>query len=174
MHDDPSPVPSRPPSRRPGLRARRLLAIGVLSLLPAACAVESTNTQARRDVVRQSQPPGSVYTGWRVFQDRCARCHGVDAAGGSGPDLRLRVFTMGPRRFVSLVLYRYDWSLPAGQAGASAAREALIDDILERRAATLAMPAWQDEPVVEAHIADLYAYLSARADGSQGPGRPAR
>ena len=37
---------------------------------------------------------------------------------------------------------------------------------------TLTMPAWQGEPVVTAHVMDLYAYLSARADGRQGPGRP--
>jgi hypothetical protein len=34
------------------------------------------------------------------------------------------------------------------------------------------MPAWQDEPPVKAHIMDLYAYLSARADGRQGTGQP--
>jgi hypothetical protein len=34
--------------------------------------------------------------------------------------------------------------------------------------------AWQDEPPVNAHVLDLYAYLSARADGVAGPGRPRR
>jgi hypothetical protein len=34
------------------------------------------------------------------------------------------------------------------------------------------MPAWQSEPVVNAHIIDLYAYLSARADGKLDVGRP--
>jgi hypothetical protein len=37
----------------------------------------------------------------------------------------------------------------------------------------LTMPAWQGEPRVTAHIVDLYAYLSARAQGTQGPDRPA-
>ncbi len=55
-----------------------------------------------------------------------------------------------------------------------AAREALIDEIMKRRDGALAMPAWQGEPRVSAHIADLYAYLSARADGTQGPGQPVR
>ena len=36
-----------------------------------------------------------------------------------------------------------------------------------------AMPAWQGEPRVSAHIADLYAYLSARAEGIQAAGKPA-
>jgi hypothetical protein len=34
------------------------------------------------------------------------------------------------------------------------------------------MPAWDGNPMVSAHIVDLYAYLSARAEGTQGPGRP--
>jgi hypothetical protein len=78
---------------------------------------------------------------------------------------------MGPRRFVGLVLTRYDWSLPVPADGT--ARERQVDDILQRKDGVLAMPAWQGEPRVTAHIADLYAYLSARAEGTQGPGRPA-
>jgi hypothetical protein len=82
---------------------------------------------------------------------------------------------MGSRQFVSLVLKRYDWGLPAAQAGSeSAARESLIDSIVQRRQGLLTMPAWQGEPRVNAHIVDLYAYVSARAQGTQGPGRPAQ
>ena len=81
---------------------------------------------------------------------------------------------MGSRRFVGLVLQRYDWNLPAAQAGSeSAAFEALIEEIVRRKEDALTMPAWQGEPVVSAHIMDLFAYVSARAQGSQGPGRPA-
>jgi hypothetical protein len=82
---------------------------------------------------------------------------------------------MGSRRFVGLVLQRYDWSLPAAKATSdSTAREALIDDIVQRRQGAVTMPAWEGEPRVSAHIVDLYAYLSARAEGTQGPGRPAQ
>ena len=80
---------------------------------------------------------------------------------------------MGSRRFVSLVLNRYDWPLPASQARSEgAAREALITDIEQRRQGGMSMPAWQGEPTVHAHIVDLHAWLSARAQGTQGPGRP--
>jgi len=122
-----------------------------------------------------SQPPGSVYTGWRVFQDKCAGCHGTAATGTAGaPDLLPRVREMGSRRFVNLVLTRYDWELPPAKAGSdSAARQALVDDIVQRKEGMLTMPAWQGEPRVNAHIVDLYAYLSARAQGTQGPERPA-
>ena len=82
---------------------------------------------------------------------------------------------MGSRRFVNLVLRRYDWSAAAPEAGQDeASRTALAEDILKRKETPFAMPAWQDEPPVSTHILDLYAYLAARADGTQGPGRPAR
>jgi hypothetical protein len=48
----------------------------------------------------------------------------------------------------------------------------LVEQVMQRKTAVLTMPAWQGEPSVQAHIMDLYAYLSARADGRQGPGRP--
>lgn len=143
-------------------------------LLLAGCALEVENTKAAEELARLAQPPGSVYTGWRVFQDRCAGCHGAPATGTvAAPDLLPLVRSMGPRRFVGLVLMRYDWSFPVAQtSGDSAAREALVEGVMQRKQGALTMPAWQGEPRVNAHIMDLYAYLSARADGTQGPGRP--
>lgn len=144
------------------------------AFLLGGCALELENTKAAQELERLAQPPGSVYTGWRVFQDRCAGCHGAPATGSvAAPDLLPIVGNMGPRRFVGLVLMRYDWNFPVAPAGAdSAAREALIEGVIQRKEGALTMPAWQGEPRVNAHIMDLYAYLSARADGSQGPGRP--
>lgn len=157
---------------------RRLLcgAACASTLLLAGCAVEFQNRTDALEFEQLAKPPGSVYAGWRVFQDRCAGCHGPAATGAAGgPDLLPRVRTMGSRRFVSLVLMRYDWGLPAAQAGSEgAAREALIDDVVQQKAGMLTMPAWQGEPSVSAHIVDLYAYVSARAQGTQGPDRPAR
>lgn len=157
------------------MTARRCGLALLLALLATACAVEVQNTQPAQEMAQAARPPGSVYTGWRVFQDKCVTCHGAAATGTErGPDLLPRVREMGARRFVNLVLYRYDWNLPAARAGGEgAAREALIEQILQRQDSALQMPAWQGEPRVTAHIADLYAYLSARAQGTLGPGRPA-
>jgi hypothetical protein len=157
------------------LRLAPALSVALAAALAlAGCAVEVQNRQPAQEIAQNAKPPGSVYPGWRVFQDKCARCHGPDAGGTPrGPDLLARVREMGSRQFVGLVLRRYDWSLPASRAGSeSAAREALIDDVLQRREGQLVMPAWESEPRVNAHIMDLYAYLSARAQGSQGAGRP--
>ncbi len=144
--------------------------------LMSGCAVELQNTQAARELKQESQPPGSVYAGWRIFQDKCAACHGPAAMGtAGGPDLLPRVREMGPHQFVSLVLKRYDWShagVPSGSTGA--VPDDMVDDIVQRRRFVLTMPAWESEPSVSAHIVDLYAYLSGRAQGTQGPVRPVR
>jgi mono/diheme cytochrome c family protein len=152
-----------------------LLCGGAAAVWLAGCAVEVQNTQPAHELAQRAKPPGSVYAGWRVFQDKCAACHGPAATGGTGgPNLLPRLRQMGPRQFVGLVLQRYDWTLPATPAGGGrGAQEDLIDEVLQRRAGELTMPGWQSEPRVSAHIVDLYAYLAARAEGTQGPGRPA-
>ncbi len=146
-----------------------------LVALLAACAVQVQNTLPAQDLeVQRERPPGSIYLGWRVFTEKCARCHGAAGTGtGLAPDLVARMSDMGPRRFAHLVLVRYDLDDTAPRArDDAAAREAQIEDILQRRDRPLAMPAWQGEPRVNSHILDLYAYLAARADGRQGTGRP--
>lgn len=145
---------------------------GVLAMGLAGCSapgVQWQNRQPAEALAREAAPPGSVYGGWRVYQQRCASCHGVAATGGDGvPDLTFRLRDLGPQRFVDLVLRRYDWNLPTASP-----RETLVDEVVTRARGTVQMPAWQGEPMVSAHIMDLYAYLSARADGRIGPGRPA-
>lgn len=151
-----------------------ITAVVTMGLL-SGCAVEFQNRQAAQEVAQQAKSPGSVYTGWRVYQDKCLACHGPAATGtGQAPNLLPLVRDMGPRRFVGLVLQRYDWNLPATQQGRSgAAMDALVEDIMQRKGAAIVMPAWETEPRVNAHIMDLYAYLSSRAEGTQGTGRPA-
>lgn len=159
-----------------GLRSQgaRIATAVASALLLAGCTVQIQNRQAADEMAQLAKPPGSVYTGWRVFQDKCVACHGSDATGTSrGPDLLPRVRQMGARRFIGLVLQRYDWMLPPAPAGRDpAALDALTEDLLQGRQGELTMPAWQGEPQVSAHVIDLFAYLSARAQGTQGPGRP--
>ena len=144
------------------------------ALLLAGCAAQPESTKAAQQLGPRSGPPSAVYTGWRVFQGNCAGCHGADATGGAGPDLLPRVRDLGQRQFVDMLLTRYEWTNPPSPpTRPSAEREAWIDDIVQRRKGALVMPAWQGEPRVNAHVVDLYAWLSARADGTQRPGRPA-
>jgi hypothetical protein len=155
----------------------KLLALALMSaVLLLGCAVEVQNTQPAQEVARLAKPPGSVSIGWRVFQERCAQCHGPQATGGAGiPNLLPLVREMGSREFVTVVLTRYDkgydWGLPQSRERA-ALQPGVLESILKRDQGQITMPAWQGEPIVTAHILDLYAYLSARAQGSQGTGRP--
>jgi mono/diheme cytochrome c family protein len=153
----------------PRLRCTAAVSLALAALL-AGCAVQWRNTEPARELAQAAEPAGSVYGGWRVYQQRCAACHGTAADGAGGaPNLLLRLQGLGPQRFVDLVLRRYEADmLPRGQGSP---REALVDDIVERRRGALAMPAWQGEPVVDAHVMDLYAYLAARSEGRVAAGR---
>ncbi len=155
-------------------RTATVIGLAVATWL-AGCAVEVENRQAATELKKETASTGSLYTGWRVFQGQCASCHGPDATGSSqAPDLTVRLDNMGPRQFASLVLQRYDWTRPAEPATGTATLDAMVEEILQRQGAVIQMPAWNGEPQVNAHIMDLYAYLSARAEGTQGPGKPAQ
>jgi len=159
-------------------RRHRVAALAAVALLAmaAGCAVEVENTRPARQLAQQALPEGDVYIGWRVFQQKCASCHGATATGGAtGPDLLPRLREMGSHQFIGLVLRRYDWILSAAESSPQGtAPSSTADKVLQGKDAALVMPAWQGDPTVTAHIIDLYAYLAARADGTQGSGRPAR
>jgi hypothetical protein len=163
-----------------GHRAAALaLILSLVASALTACgwnSVELRNRQPAVELQGHNRPPGDMYLGWRVFQDRCAGCHGIDATGkGRAPDLMPLVASMGARQFADVVLRRYEWNLPASKdKQGSTAREALLDDIVKRREPVQTMPAWQDEPRVNAHVMDLFAYLSARAQGTLGTDPPTR
>jgi hypothetical protein len=157
------------------LKTCALFACAILASL-AGCAVGLENPKPARQRDASVQPAGSAYLGWRVFEERCARCHGTSATGkADAPDLLARVRTLGPREFADLVLLRYRWpDVTSASDPRGADRAAYVDDVVRRRRGELAMPAWQGEPQVTAHIIDLHAYLSARADGALRSGRPPR
>lgn len=159
-------------ARLPGVMAVATLAAAASLLTLAGCAVDIANRHAGQEVDGRARAPGSAYLGWRIYQQRCAVCHGdsADIVGGTpgAPDLRERLRGLGPERFVDLVLRRYEGLAPG------APRESLVDDLAAGRGPSVAMPAWQGEPLVQAHVIDLHAYLAARAEGRVGPGRPAR
>lgn len=155
--------------------ALALAALATSAVLLGGCSVEWMNLQPARTLAEQARPPGEAYAGWRVYQDKCAQCHGAEPLGTArAPNLVIRLQDVGPQRFASLVLTRYDFSLPGmPPRGDAPLPDALIDEVVARKAGDIAMPAWQGEPRVNAHIMDLYAYLSARAQGTLGAGRPA-
>lgn len=146
------------------------------TLLLAGCQTEFINARPIRELRPPAATVGDLYAGWRVFQDKCSGCHGSAATGGDrAPDLLPIVRDMNPRQFSALVLKRYD--LGSGMAPGSESQATIdtrLEDIMRRSEPAIEMPAWQGEPAVNAHILDLYAYLSARADGKLGTDRPPR
>ena len=156
---------------------RSAAGIAAAAALLAACTVHFDNTAPAEQLARESAPAGSAYDGWRLFNQRCASCHGKDAAGAAPmPDLLDRVASMGPRRFANLVLTRYDWSKSiAEDEGVQATIPRLYLRPTPRGGTeVLEMPAWSNDPAVVGHVSDLYAYLSARAERRLGTGSPPR
>ncbi len=130
-------------------------------------------------VVDGKVDPGT-YTGWRLYHTTCYGCHGVGGVGTDlAPNLLERIKTLTPRGFATKVLTSYRIVLPdPGNGDASDAnvtRESMLEDVMRRKRSArgqVLMPAWNTDPVVSPHVLDLYAYLSARADGALGPGEP--
>jgi hypothetical protein len=85
---------------------------------------------------------------------------------------------LSPRAFATKVLPSYRLVQPTDESNRedrNAALERLIEQVLRKDQHAnnlIAMPAWEDNPRVRPHVLDLYAYLSARADGKLGPGKP--
>ena len=120
-----------------------------------------------------------TYLGWKVFHTACYGCHGVDALGTDvAPSLVERVKLLSPREFAFKVLTRYRIVVSSSEAAGddqTAVREAIIEEVLKQergKKGEILMPPWETNTRVKPHVLDLYAYLSARADGALGPGRP--
>lgn len=150
----------------PTARKLPIILLAALPLLIAGCSMELINARPARELY---PPPVAVnlYAGWRVFQAKCSQCHGTSAKGSEqAPNLLPIVRTMSARHFAEMVLKRYDLGNELVQGSEKkSTTDSYIDDILNRKEPPIAMPAWQGEPTVNAHILDLYAYLTARAEG---------
>lgn len=120
-----------------------------------------------------------TYAGWRMFQGNCLACHGVGAVGtAKAPNLVERIKNYTPRGLAGKVLtsFRIESLMPDnGASDIDADRQARLDEAMrrERTARGLPlMPGWEKDDDVPPHVLDPYAYLSARADGGLGRGKP--
>jgi mono/diheme cytochrome c family protein len=133
--------------------------------MAAPTALAQGVAPAARAASASAKPTASAEAGRELFAAHCVRCHGAGAAGtANGPNLLARVNGMSEAGFVSAVLQRYRWSLPATEAaGESAARTAMIRGTLLRQEGAAAMPAWEAQPAVSRGVKDLYEYLRTLA-----------
>ena len=163
-------------------RARWAVLLAAVFALPLALAAPPKAEPMPGDYrIVGGKVDRGTYTGWRLFHTTCYGCHGVGGVGTDlAPNLVERVKDLTPRAFAAKVLTSYRIVQPADASSAadrSVALDALIEEVLRRERGPrplIAMPAWDDDPQVNPHVLDLYAYLSARADGKLGPGRPRR
>jgi len=160
----------------------------ILLLLCAGCAADVTAPQATSPQVTSPEESyvlvdGKVdqgtYIGWQVFQENCSQCHGPGAAGTEvAPDLTERINFLSEDQFRLRVLNRYFITVPLDDAVAegSASMEQAMEEAVAARAEkpvpAVDMPRWRDNPDVRDHIRELYAWLTARADGVLGSGPP--
>lgn len=131
--------------------------------------------------VDKERVDSGTYSGWRIFHTACYGCHGVDALGTDlAPNLVERIKALTPRDFATKVLTSYRLIQPetgAPNPDRDVALQALIERVLRQDRSyggQMQMPAWDDNPRVRPHVLDLYAYLTARADGKLPPGKPRR
>jgi hypothetical protein len=121
----------------------------------------------------------NTFQGWRVFHSACHVCHGAGATGTDiAPALLPRMESMTPREFAERVLVRYRLLYPGDSRAAvnpTPARQAVREEVMAKKRGPkgrISMPGWEADQEINVHILDLYAYLSARADGVIGPGMP--
>ncbi|MEM7221377.1 MAG: c-type cytochrome [Pseudomonadota bacterium] len=89
-----------------------------------------------------------TYNGYRRYHAGCNHCHGPDGIGSSfGPALITR-----PLDFAAF-------------------QSAVLEG---RSSGNSVMKGYANDPNVAPYVRDLYAYLSARADGALARGRPQR
>ena len=162
------------------LRRKPWWAVLLGALITSPLAAQPDTDPAPGDYrVEGGRVDRGTHTGWRLFHTTCYGCHGVGGVGTDlAPNLVERVKTLTPRAFATKVLTSYRIVLPDNEANPedrSAARAAMIEEVMRRKRGVrgqIIMPAWEADPTVNPHVLDLFAYLSARADGKLGPGEP--
>lgn len=130
--------------------------------------------------ITQGKADKGTFSGWVVYHTACFICHGRDALGTDiAPPLVKSLKTLSRQDFANKVLTRYRYAFGAPQASTeeqASVRELILSEVRKSergKAGMVAMPGWQGNPGIQAHLLDLYAYLKARADGALGPGQPA-
>lgn len=153
----------------------------IVTLFPGLVAAVAAGQSAPGEpyVVIDGKVDRATYTGWQLFSENCAQCHGPGAIGSDvAPDLTERVSRMTLDQFRIRILHRYFLTVPLNEAvaeGSPVLGEILqeaVQEQAEREVPHRDMPRWRHNPDIRNHVDDLYAYLTARADGVIGPGIP--
>jgi hypothetical protein len=155
--------------------------LGTLLLVAASGAAAQGRVDPRPGefVIVDGRVDAGTYAGWKLFHSSCHACHGIGGVGTDvAPNLVEKIVNYTPRGFATKVLTSYrivPMSPDSGPPETLAEREALLELVMRRermeRGQPL-MPSWDSNAEVAPHVLDIYAYLTARAEGGLGPGKP--
>jgi len=124
----------------------------VLAAVVASQTVLATEEEPKY-VVENGEVDKATFNGYRRFHGTCHACHGQDAMGSSfAPSLVDSLKTLSYDDFRTTVLEGRQATNASGAASA--------------------MPAFGEDPNVTKHLDDIFRYLTGRADGEIGTGRP--
>ena len=127
-----------------------LLALAIVHLSFASATLAA---EIPKYTVKDGKVDKGTYNGYRRFHGTCHACHGQDALGGS----------FAPALVESLKTVDYDTFVKTVTEGRQ---------VTDATGAVKVMPSFGQDPNITKHLDDIYRYLSARADGVLGPGRP--
>lgn len=103
--------------------------------------------EAPYQVTNGQELDAETYTGFKLYRNWCARCHGTYGQGMVGPNLAESLNIISKEDFFNTV--------ENGKTGTIGS-----------------MPAWSANPQVMEGRENLYRYLKARADGAIGEVKP--
>jgi len=165
---------------RKKLRSASLIKLGLVTLLsvglidlPLAGGESDSNIVTKYYWVKDGKVDASTFIGWSLFHNTCVGCHGVGGVGTElAPDLTESVSALSTVEFTTKVLHRY--SMPVGDRTdmTNAMMAEVRKDEMRESGELAKMPEWKNNPLVRAHVRNIYSYLKARHDGVIGPEKP--
>ena len=113
--------------------------------------------------------------GYNAYHYVCVACHGVGGRGSDqAPDLTASLEYLSPTQFKIKVLHKFAVKFSVDDR--ENMEQAMFTEIRKqqhRDEGELAnMPGWENNPMVNQNIQNIYRYLKARSDGVIGEDKP--
>ena len=138
---------------------------------------EAGQIQAETEYYRvvNDKVDGETLVGYNAYHNVCVACHGVGGQGSDqAPDLRSSLEYLSPAQFKIKVLHKF--AIKFSVDDRENMEQAMFTEIRKqqhRDQGELAnMPRWENNPMVNQNIQNIYRYLKARSDGVIGEDKP--
>jgi hypothetical protein len=109
-----------------------------------------------------------TFIGYNAYHHACVACHGVGGEGSDqAPDLTASLEYLNPTQFKIKVLHKFAMKFSVDDR--KNMEQAMFTEIRKqqyRDQGELAnMPRWENNPIINQNIQNIYRYLKARSDG---------